>query len=240
VKAFLAVPALVLGAGLASADAPSPAAAAEACPAAPAPRTVRVLVELAGAPPQKAYESALASASAGDQASREAAARAAERAQDQAVKEAQASVARGLTALGARELYRVRHSFNGISVVAPADELEAIRALPGVKAVHPSEPSGSGLRAYVDPATGRLTAAPADDQVHELDRSLADVADRSSEGLEIVTGPDGTQRVFLRGRFRSFSTATISATGAVRLDCVDAHVSSGRPPGGVPAEAGKE
>jgi hypothetical protein len=230
----------VLAAALASADAPALAAAADACPAAPAPRTVRVLVELAGPPPQKAYEAALASASGGDQASREAAARAVERAQDQQVKEAQASVARSLAALGVRELYRVRRSFNGISVVAPADKLEAIRALPGVKAVYPSEPGGSGLRAYVDPATGRLTAAPADEQVRELDRSLPDLADRSSEGLEIVTGPDGTQRVFLRGRFRSLSTATISATGAVRLDCVDGHVPGGPPPGGVSVEAEKE
>jgi hypothetical protein len=216
--------------------------AADACPIpAPAAR-IQVLVELADTPALRVYERALASASTAAPAVTEAEARAAERAQDQKIKEAQAAAGRELGALGARELYRVRRSFNGIAVVLGADRLDAVRALPGVKAVYPRSrdasaavgpasgtPTGSatvtagaaGLRAYVDPSTGRLTAAPTEAQVRGIDESLDVLANRSSDGLAAVTLPDGTEIVDLQGRFRSLSTATISATGSVRLDCVE-------------------
>jgi hypothetical protein len=239
--------ALLSGVPLGAGDRQDAAAGADACPAPASLGRVQVLVELADMPALRAYEAALASASAGEPAAREAAARAAERAQDQKVKEAQAAAARELAALGARELYRVRRSFNGISVVVDAHKLDALRGLPGVKAVYPrttataeaalvpaasaagTSPAasrtaapGAGLRAYVDPATGRLTEAPTEAQVRELDKGLGELASRSSEGLEAATQADGTQVVDLKGRFRSLSTATVSATGALRLECVDA------------------
>jgi hypothetical protein len=187
--------ALLSGVPLGAGDRQDAAAAADACPAPASLGRVQVLVELADMPALRAYEAALASASAGEPAAREAAARAAERAQDQKVKEAHAAAARELAALGARELYRVRRSFNGISVVVDAHKLDALRGLPGVKAVYrrtsgaaeaalvPAESAagtspaasrtaapGAGLRAYGDPATGRLTEAPTEAQVRELDK----------------------------------------------------------------------
>jgi hypothetical protein len=238
--------ALLSGVPLGAAERPAATAAADACPAPPSLGRVQVLVELADTPALRAYEAALASASVADPAARERDARAAERAQDQKIKDAQAAVSRELASLGARELYRVRRSFNAISVVVDAAKLDALRALPGVKAVYPRttgtaeaalEPAagaavpsplvsrasapGAGLRAYVDPATGRLTEAPNEAQVRELDEGLGELASRSSEGLEVATEPDGTQLVDLKGRFRSLSTATISPTGALRLDCID-------------------
>jgi Peptidase inhibitor I9 len=187
--------ALLSGVPLGAGDRQDAAAAADACPAPASLGRVQVLVELADMPALRAYEAALASASAGEPAAREAAARAAERAQDQKVKEAHAAAARELAALGARELYRVRRSFNGISVVVDAHKLDALRGLPGVKAVYrrtsgaaeaalvPAESAagtspaasrtaapGAGLRAYGDPTTGRLTEAPSEAPVRELDK----------------------------------------------------------------------
>jgi hypothetical protein len=221
-----------------------------ACPApAPAER-LQILVELADTPTLRVYEAAFASASTAVPAVKEAEARAAERAQDQKIKEAQAAAGRELGALGARELYRVRRSFNGIAVVLGSNRLDTVRALPGVKAVYPRSPDAAaaaapasgtstgpapaaagaaGLRAYIDPATGRLTAAPTEAQVRGLDEGLDALANRSSEGLAAVTQPDGTQVVDLQGRFRSLSTATISATGSVRLDCIEGRAPSGSP-----------
>jgi hypothetical protein len=244
--------ALLSGVPIGAGETPAPTAP-DVCAAPPMSARVQVLVELADTPALRAYEASLASASAASPAEREATARAAERAQDQKIKDAQAALSRDLAALGARELYRVRRSFNGISVVVGAETIDALRALPGVKAVYPrltgtveaadvpavgsspsspvSRPADAGsaaaLRAYVDPATGRLTEAPSEAQVRELDKSVGELASRSSEGLEAVTQPDGTQLVDLQGRFRSLSTATVSPTGALRLDCLD-----GRPRGG--------
>lgn len=234
-----------LAAVAAEPSATSPVAAASAA------RTsidrIQVLVELTDTPSLRAYEAALAS-SAAEPAVREAAARAAERMQDQRIKEAQASLSGALARLGAREVYRVRRSFNGISVLVTPDKLAALRELAGVKAIYPRQPrseagsshvaarppegapapphpessvSASGMRAYRDPQTGRLTPSPTDAQVRELDRLIGEALDDSSEGLEVQTAPDGSKYVDLRGRFQSVSLATVQPDGGIRLHCTD-------------------
>ncbi|MET8627470.1 S8 family serine peptidase [Kitasatospora sp. NPDC004669] len=65
----------------------------------------------------------------------------------------------------ARELYRTRTLFTGLAVSAPADRLPALRALPGVQAVHPIV-NKQRDNAYSVPLTG----AP---KVWEGDRALA-------------------------------------------------------------------
>jgi hypothetical protein len=218
--------------------------AAESCVA--SPERVQVLVELVDTPSQRVYEAALAGSASTEPAVREAAARAAAREQEKKIKEAQDSLAQGLSALGGRELYRVRRSFNGISVLLSPDKLTALRGLSGVKAIYPrlsssdagpvrvaegaAEPSparsadrasasAAGMRAYRDPKTGRLTSSPTDAQVRELDRLLGETLNDSSEGLEVQIAPDGSKYVDLQGRFQSLSVATASPDGRTRLHC---------------------
>ncbi|MFE2726080.1 S8 family serine peptidase [Kitasatospora sp. NPDC059327] len=64
----------------------------------------------------------------------------------------------------ARELYRTRTLLTGLAVTVPADRLPALRALPGVRAVHPIVPKRRD-NAYSVPLTGapQVWADPAGD-----------------------------------------------------------------------------
>jgi hypothetical protein len=234
--------------GAFAAVAAEPAATAPVGAAGPRVERLQVLVELTDTPALRVYEAALAASPGAEPAARETAARAAERAQDLKIKEAQASVSKALAGLGARELYRVRRSFNGMSVLVSPEKLAALRELAGVKAIYPRGPgeearprgvsahsaerapapphegpaaSGSGLRAYRDPQTGRLTSQPTDAQVRDLERLIGEALDDSTEGLEVQTAPDGSLYLDLQGRFQSVSLATVEPNGRVRLHCTD-------------------
>ena len=209
---------------------------------------IQVLVELTDTPTLRVYEAAFAASPAASPAAREAAARAAAQAQEQRIKDAQASLSRAVAELGGRELYRVRRSFNGMSVLVGPDQLAALRELPGVKAVYPRVPAteagsrevavhsaesapapshdgsvvaASGMRAYRDPRTGRLTSHPTDAQVRDLERLIGDALSESQEGLEVRTAPDGSKYVDLQGRFQSISVATFDTDSGTRLHCTD-------------------
>jgi hypothetical protein len=229
-----------------AAVAAEPAATAPVGAAGPKVERLQVLVELTDTPALRVYEAELAASTGAEPAARQAAARAAERAQDRKIKEAQASLSKALAGLGARELYRVRRSFNGIGVLVSPEKLPALRELAGVKAIYPRRPlaesgpprvartqatpaapgppsavSSSGRRAYRDPETGRLTASPTDAEVSELDRLIDEALDDSTEGLEVQTAPDGSLYLDLQGRFQSVSLATVEPNGRVRLLCTD-------------------
>jgi subtilisin family serine protease len=64
-------------------------------------------------------------------------ARQAAKAQLQRVADSQSTMTIQLRAAGATEIYRVQRVYNGIAVRIPADRADALRQLPGVRAVHP-------------------------------------------------------------------------------------------------------
>ncbi|HUK13727.1 MAG TPA: S8 family serine peptidase, partial [Thermoanaerobaculaceae bacterium] len=98
---------------------------------------VQVLVVLAEPSAAEVFSQANVAAQ-GKSAARTAHAFALARNQFYAIEAAQQRVAAALAsrAIGATEVYRVRRALNAISVYTTRDKLAAIRALPGVKAVH--------------------------------------------------------------------------------------------------------
>jgi hypothetical protein len=81
-------------------------------------------------------------------------------------------------------------------------------------------PSGPGMRAYVDPATGRLLAEPPRGVAAPV---AAAEASRSSQGLVEEPVPGGGVKVDLKGRFKSPLVATVRPDGSlsVRHDTSD-------------------
>src|SRR5262245_15217078 len=99
--------------------------------------TMNVMVELNGAPAVVAYSQARESAAPGLAAAQvDSAAVSAARSQSATLEAAQQGVLAGLAGLRANVLYRVHRAYNGIAVRVNPRQLAAIRALPGVKAVH--------------------------------------------------------------------------------------------------------
>jgi subtilisin family serine protease len=98
---------------------------------------INVMVELEDAPAAVAYGQARDGAALGTSATRvDAAAVTAARSRIATIESAQQGVVSGLGAMNAEVLYRLKRAYNGISIRVDARQLDAIRALPGVKAVH--------------------------------------------------------------------------------------------------------
>lgn len=72
----------------------------------------------------------------------------------------------------------------------------------------------------IDPASGEL-GPPTAEQLQTIRAQLDPTLDRSTAGLEVMTFPDGSQRVNLQGRFRAYSVVTIGADGAAHMECVE-------------------
>jgi hypothetical protein len=106
--------------------------------------------------------------------------------------------------------------------------------------------AGAGLRAYLDPVTGRLTAHPSRAQVRALTRALAE--HRLEQGLEYGTGwdteglyrfvlRDGGTGVALDGRFLTSTIVHLEPDGELHYECshdphealADAYASPGTP-----------
>jgi subtilisin family serine protease len=99
--------------------------------------TINVMVELQDPPAAVAFGEARALAPLGASAAQmDSAAVTAARGRIAAIESAQQGVMAGLSGVRAQVLYRVQRAYNGISVRVDARQLDALRALPGVKAVH--------------------------------------------------------------------------------------------------------
>jgi hypothetical protein len=105
----------------------------------------------------------------------------------------------------------------GLATIAWAFDPAVIRA---ARRAPPPAPARAGLVVEVDPPAGQpsATADPS-----EGARQIGDAADltRSTDGLEVQMLPDGSRRVDLQGRFRSYSVVTIAADGSLRMACAD-------------------
>jgi hypothetical protein len=88
--------------------------------------------------------------------------------------------------------------------------------------------AGAGLRAYLDPVTGRLVAHPSQAQVRALTRALAE--HRLEQGVEYGTGwdteglyrfvlRDGGSGVALDGRFLTSTVVHVGPDGELQYEC---------------------
>jgi hypothetical protein len=73
-------------------------------------------------------------------------------------------------------------------------------------------PSAPGMRAYVDPATGKLTDRP------PPGAAALPAASHSGVGLAETPAPGGGVMVHLQGRFQSPLVATVGPDGQVRVE----------------------
>jgi hypothetical protein len=77
-------------------------------------------------------------------------------------------------------------------------------------------PATAGMRAYIDPETGRLGPRP---QGFEDGAALPDLND-SGEGFVEVPGPNGSWMIDLQGRFQDYAVMTIGPDGRLVMSCV--------------------
>lgn len=107
---------------------------------------------------------------------------------------------------------------------------------PGAVTVEPNPPSSksgtpapsgvaaapvgtAGMLVGIDPETGR-PGRPSEAFRAKL-AGLAPGLDRSTEGLTVVTRPDGSQHVNLQGRFQEYTVVRLTPDGRKVEDCVD-------------------
>ena len=79
----------------------------------------------------------------------------------------------------------------------------------------PAAAVSAGVRAFVDPATGKLRPPTAEER-----RQLAAAADRSARTYEVVVRPDGTRIVELDDAFFMSVVATKRPDGALQFRCL--------------------
>lgn len=89
----------------------------------------------------------------------------------------------------------------------------------------PGDPGQAGIKAYLDPETGKLLAGPPAEEAEADPARLAPTAEEwiNTYGKDLVQQPleQGGYMVNLEGRFRSAVTVTIDPdTGEVASDCV--------------------
>ena len=88
-------------------------------------------------------------------------------------------------------------------------------------------PGSAGMRVAIDPQTG-LVINPTLEQRHVLGVEANAELDRSSQGLVIITLPDGTQLCNLEGRFQQYVVARKDDAGNLRTDCVESSAQARR------------
>jgi hypothetical protein len=102
--------------------------------------------------------------------------------------------------------------------LSPAGLLAQPSVSSGAKS--PETAPQSGLRAYLDPETGRLVSKPPDVEEGGALSMPVDGLEQfstSHQGLVSEMTPDGGIMVDLRGRFRQGTLATIDESGEVRV-----------------------
>jgi hypothetical protein len=87
--------------------------------------------------------------------------------------------------------------------------------VPGAGAEDGGTPAQSGMRAYVDPQTGRLVPEPVDPSQRPQPAPAS-----TRPPVEAVPQPDGSLRIQFDERHRRSVVATVGADGKVQLDCV--------------------
>lgn len=81
-------------------------------------------------------------------------------------------------------------------------------------------PVGAGLRAFIDPSTGRLRE-PTDEEMAAIAASSRFAQNDSSEGLVVERRKDGTKIVNLQGRFMHAVQVSRAPDGTLTTACDD-------------------
>jgi hypothetical protein len=89
----------------------------------------------------------------------------------------------------------------------------------------------------VDPVTKELRK-PTAEEIRALVANLKSLTSRSTEGLRVVTRPNGTRQVNLQGRFQNVVVARPAADGTMETRCVTTFEEAADFLGLVPAESG--
>lgn len=101
-----------------------------------------------------------------------------------------------------------------VAAVATSSPVATAAAAPATKAVAPGE---AGMRAYIDPETGRIGMAPSPASVPD---DAFPILTDSGDGLVNETLPDGSHRIDLQGRFQDYAVIRIGADGQRIISCV--------------------
>jgi len=121
---------------------------------------------------------------------------------------------------GIRSLPPVLLCCMGIAAVSADPAPEGANGAPGVAAA-----GVEAARIYRDPETGKLGPPPASATALEsapataLSTAMQARLNRSDEGMQARTLPDGTDLVDLQGRFQNFSVVTLDRHGDAHLHC---------------------
>lgn len=110
-----------------------------------------------------------------------------------------------------------------VSLAAPAlaGDDPAAAAPPEQTAAEAAAPvAAAGLVAYIDPATGGLTATPTEEQRAAMRTALAALVNDSDEGLVEVTLPDGSVMLDLQGRYQEALAVLVAPDGTRRYECI--------------------
>jgi hypothetical protein len=106
--------------------------------------------------------------------------------------------------------------------VAPPPAALAVASAPplGPPAVAASPLGTAGMLVGIDPETGR-PGRPSKAFRDKLAALRAPGLDRSSDGLTVVTRPDGSKHVDLQGRFQEYMVVRLTPDGRKVEDCVE-------------------
>lgn len=99
----------------------------------------------------------------------------------------------------------------------------------GTEALETTPSGAAASRAYVDPQTGRLVAAPVGGESEAPEALRPERLSRFQEDLIAEPLPEGGFAVDLRGRFQSETVAHLDADGQLRIECVDSQAGAGEP-----------
>lgn len=104
---------------------------------------------------------------------------------------------------------------------APAAKEAASRTAGPAATASPVPAAKAGFRAYIDPATGKLTPIPPTVESRRLSQTTDAALSRTSEDLVPFPLSSGGTGVFLEGRFQSATVARVAADGTIEVRCVE-------------------
>ena len=78
-----------------------------------------------------------------------------------------------------------------------------------------------GLWVFLDPATGRITDRPSDEQLAAMRAQVSSLVVESTAGLVGRTYANGMKSLDLQGRFMSLSVLTLDSSGARKMTCAE-------------------
>jgi len=108
----------------------------------------------------------------------------------------------------------------GAASLAMADGRAATAPQTGRTAVNQVKVTDSGMRVYIDPATGRIKQ-PTAAEVRALDEAIASLPAREIKSVQATQYSDGTVSIANPGDLMSYAMARINPDGSVSQACID-------------------